>query len=83
MKTSINTAKKPATYRLNWGNQIRMPAANCKPPNSCQTTGEIVAIKEQGGSKKEKNLSAPIIKKRRLQIAVIIVVIFISCLLKK
>lgn len=76
--------KKPATYLRNLGNQMRTPAASCKTPSNFQTVEGILSIKEQGGSKNKKNLSAPIIKKRRLQIVTIILVIFIiQFLIKK
>jgi len=43
-----------------------------------QIVGEILSCKEQGGSRNDKNLSVPIMKKRRLQIAVITFIIFID-----
>lgn len=72
----MNTKKKPTTNFLNLGNQIRIPAAICMTPIPLQTIVEILSIKEQGGSRNDKNLSAPTIIKRRLQIATTIFKIF-------
>lgn len=53
-----------------------MPPEICKTPKTFQTTGEMLFIKEQGGSINPKNLSAPTIKKRRLQMPVMILLKF-------
>jgi len=65
-------------YLFNLGNQISTPAIICKTPKNIQTADGMLLAKEQGGCKNDKNLSNPIIKKRRLQIAVIIFIIFIG-----
>ena len=69
--------KKPVICFLNLGNQISIPAASCMTPNIVQTVDGMLPINVQGGSKKKKNLSSPIIKKEKLQNAVIIFAIFI------
>jgi len=74
---AIKTAKNPTTYFLNDGCQIRRPAAICITPRIFQTIGEMLDSNEHGGSRNERNLSAPTIKKRRLQIAVTIFRMFI------
>jgi len=76
-KTTIKTEKNPTIYFLNFGSQIRIPDANCMTPKIFQTVGGILSANEQGGSKNNKNLSAPIIKKRRLQMPTMIFVKFI------
>ena len=48
-----------------------MPAVIWETPNIFHKVVGILVAKEQGGSKNIKNLSAPIIKKRRLQIPTI------------
>lgn len=73
----MNPTKNQATYFLNFGSQIRTPPAICNTPKNFQSGREILFIKEQGGSKKLKNLSAPIIKNERLQMAVSMFEIFI------
>jgi len=60
----MKSVKKAATYFLNFGSQIKMPPANCKMPKDFQMVGGMLFINEHGGSKKFKNLSRPIIKKR-------------------
>lgn len=74
----MKTKKNPATNFLNLGNQIRIPAAICNTPKTFQTVIEMLSVNEQGGSKNDKNLSNPIMKKRRLQMAVIMFITFIS-----
>ena len=73
-----HTKKNPATYFLYAGIQMRTAAANCNTPNPFQRIGEILLSKEQGGSKNDKNLSKPTMTKRRLQIATMIFITFIS-----
>lgn len=73
----MNRAKNPATYFRRLGIQIKKAAAICKTPNMVQIAGEICSCREQGGSKKDKNLSTPIIRNNRLQIPVIILIRFI------
>ena len=73
----MKTEKNPTMYFLNFGSQIRIPDANCIAPKIFQTVGEMLSANEQGGSKNNKNLSAPIIKKRRLQMPMMIFFKFI------
>lgn len=70
VNVNINIANKAATVFLYFGNQINIPAAICKTPIPDQIVGGILSIIEQGGSKKLRNLSAPIIKKEKLTKAV-------------
>ena len=66
-----------ATGFLNFGSQRSMPAAICITPKIFHTVDGILPISEQGGSKKNKNLSAPIMKNIRLQIPTRILLKFI------
>ena len=76
-KDKHKNKKESCHIFLYWGNQINTPAAICNTPKAFQTIGDILSIIEQGGSKKDKNLSAPTIKKRILQIPTMIFVMFI------
>lgn len=66
-KINIKTKKNPAIYFLKLGSQISNAAAICMTPKIDQIIGEILLSSEQGGSRKDKNLSIPIIKKSILQ----------------
>jgi len=75
---SMYTAKIPEMYFLKFGNQMRIPDAICNTPNRFHMIGGMLSSKEHGGSKKYKNLSAPIMKNNRLQMAVSTFDIFIN-----
>jgi len=78
MKKSMYRTKKPTTNFLNLGIHISIPPAICDTPKMIQAVVGIVSSREHGGCRKCKNLSAPIMKKRRLQMPTMILVIFIG-----